>query len=291
MKLQPQKVLHLKDALKLKTPKLHGEYLITEKYDGWWVAIPYSLGDGWLAPISSAGRTIPSLKWTIPTLNQLLSKPHEPCYLIAEAVIPDTPFEIINGKLNRSVGECDCTDVQLILHNVVFPKSPTINALDRWNMLRHLNISNTRLMLKAPLLYAGPYDHRMWMKYFDQVTGKDGEGIVAQRTTALYDPGKRNADLLKMKLECTIDALAVALEEGVGEQGFPSLTLVSQRKNEVKIRTVIGKHADQKLFRENPSSVIGKVVEIKAMEELEDGQLRQPVFRFIRHDKLPTEID
>jgi ATP dependent DNA ligase C terminal region. len=108
---------------------------------------------------------------------------------------------------------------------------------------------------------------------------------------SFYSPGKRNADLLKLKLECTIDALAVRLEESIGEKGLPALTLVSQRANGIEIRTVIGKHEDQKKFRENPSSIIGKVVEIKGMEVYDDGQVRQPVFKHVREDKKVGDIN
>ena len=45
------------------------------------------------------------------------------------------------------------------------------------------------------------------------------------------------------------------------------------------------------MFRNDSSSIIGKVVEIKGMCELDDGQIRQPVYKGIRYNKTPVEID
>jgi len=291
MTFKPQKIQHLKEALALKTPKLQGNYMLTEKFDGWFVAIPfYKYSDSWDVPISSSGRQIPALTWLRSKLNKL-PKPRESCYLLAEAIIPDTPFEIINGLLNRSVGNCECKDVIFKLHNIVFPDNQ-VYGLDRWKYLQEFDISSMDgIFEKIPLLYTGGYNQAIWDKYFYEVAESGGEGIVAQRETALYFPGKRNSDLLKLKLECTIDVLADRFEETIGDKGNPGLTLVSLTKNGTEIRTVISKHEDQLRFRTNPSCVLGKVVEVKGMERYSDGGLRQPVFKYIRHDKLTSEID
>jgi len=142
-----------------------------------------------------------------------------------------------------------------------------------------------------PILHVGQYHLPTWQHYFEQIANDGGEGIVAARENSLYLPGKRTADLIKLKLECTIDALGDRVEEGVGDKGYPSYTLVSKRKNGTEIRTVLSKHSDQDLYKANPLYFTNKVVQLKAMEEYEDGQLRQPVFQFIREDKHISEID
>lgn len=285
-----QKCLHLQDELKKKTPKLSGNYMITEKKDGWWVRILYKKETGlWYAPLSSANRVIPALTWMVEKLNTL-PRPHDDCFLIGEAIVPELPFEIINGMLNRSVGNFACLDAEIVIHDIVFPNSPS-SAMTRWRFLQELDLAGISFLSKIEVLYIGTYNLPIWMKYFDQVVSQDGEGIVCKRETGLYLPTKRNADLVKLKLECSIDTLAIRLEESIGDKGLPSLTLVSTRANGVYIRTVIGKHEDQAMFRNDSSSIIGKVVEIKGMNELPDGQIRQPVYKGIRFNKLPSEID
>jgi bifunctional non-homologous end joining protein LigD len=142
-----------------------------------------------------------------------------------------------------------------------------------------------------PVIAYEKYDSDSWQKHFEVIANRGGEGIVAKRDTSIYMVGKRNSDLLKLKLELTVDCLGVALEETVGDKGNSGLVLVSQRKSGVLVRTVIGKHVDQELFRKDKYNVIGKVVQVKAMEEYADGQLRQPVFQHVRHDKKASEIN
>lgn len=289
MSFKPQKVLHLKDELSKKNPKLHGEFLITEKIDGWYVYFEY-LNGRWHSPRSSAGRVIPAFSWLD---NVQLPKPKGDAVLIAEAYLPDTTFQITNGIFNRSTGDCLCKEAIFACHDLILLSSSSVPAIERYKELeKFISLTNYfSFKLNKPLEIAA-YDNDLWLRTFDKVVEKGGEGIVAKRTSSLYLPGKRNSDLLKLKLECTVDLLAVRLEEGIGEKGNPSLTLVSRRKNGVEVRTVISKHSDQIRFRTTQEAVIGKVVEVKAMEELQDGQLKQAVFVRVREDKTEkTEID
>ena len=288
---KPQKVLSLKTELEKKNPKLQGNFLVTTKYEGWYVSIAYTTLAGWSCPVSSNSRTIPSMEWTR-SLFSKLPVPKEDCFLIAEAYLEDTPFHILNGIFNTSKGACSCLEVQFKLHDIIYPNNPSLTAIERYNRLGELDLHKIETNAQiVPILYSGIYDSKEWQRHFEVIANRGGEGIVAKRDTSIYMAGKRNSDLLKLKLELTVDCLAVALEETVGDKGNSGLVLVSRRKNGVLVRTVIGKHVDQDLFRKDSSNVIGKVVQVKAMEEYADGQLRQPVFQHVRHDKLTTEIN
>ena len=282
-----QKVLHLKEELKKKNPKLQGKYLITEKFEGWYVYVPYdAVTRQWGSPISSSGRLIPSMEHTVSWFNKL-PNPSISGMLIAEAWIPNTPFPILNGLFNKSVGNFACHDVVFKCHDFVgfdIQKS----ALARYNSLGALiedSFVDQERIHRVPLLAVSSYNKDLWDKLFDEVANRGGEGIVAKRETSFYAYGKCNADLLKLKLECTVDCLAVEVEIGTGEKGNLSVTLISQRKNGIKVRTVINAHKYQKILMETPEVIIGKVVTIKAMEEYPDKQLRQPVFMYPRPDK------
>lgn len=289
--LVPQKVLHLKDELAKKNPKLSGLYQITEKFEGWDTFI-YFDGLRFHNPISSAGREIPSLKWVgdILTLNSKWLK-KEPFWIRAEAYCEDTPFAILNGLLNKSVGDCYFKDVVFKAHDLIPVNNPP-KAIARYELLQEVcKVISYNLIQPVETLYIGNYDEKIWKYYFERVTSEGGEGIVGKRLEGLYMPGKRNSDILKLKLECTKDCLADRMEIGQGEKGNTSYTLVSKRKNGTEIRTVIAKHTDIANYLADPSYFIGRVIQIKAMEEYEDGQLRQATFQHIRHDKLPSEID
>jgi hypothetical protein len=290
--MQIQKVQHLKDALKLKVPKIHGNYLISEKIEGWFVTIAYNTLRGWYFPMSSAERCIPSLRWVADVLNTNSMNPNYPCTIIAEAYIPDMLFPELNGVLNRSVGNCEAKDVVFACHDLLYHSAEPAPAHIRYKHLQQLlSELNVPFLKVLPIIAITEYNYKLWNNFCDTVTAKGGEGIVAKQENSFYSYGKRNADLLKLKLECEVDALAFALEETTGEKGNPSLVLHSKRQNGTIIKTVIAKHSLQEQFRSDRTSVLGKVVCIKGMEEFPDGQIRQPVFGYVRNDKSVGDFE
>lgn len=285
-----QKCQHLEDALSLKTPKVHGDYIITPKLDGWYCTIYYN-GTKFFAPRSSANRIIPSLEWVANELNDKKLNHTKPFFIIAEAHLEDTPFEILNGIFNRSKGDYWALDAVFKVHDIV-PLGIAMTAIDRLIFAQDALLHINKLFMQYVIpLSIGVYHQKIWEMYRDKAIENGEEGIIAKRAGSFYQYGKRNADLLKDKLSCTIDALAVELVEAIGEKGNNSLTLISRRANGTLIPTVINKHSDQQLFRLDASNIIGKVVEIGGMSEYEDGTIRQPVFRWIRHDKSPEDIN
>lgn len=297
MQLIPmQKVLHLKDELKKKTPSLLGDWFIQPKIEGWYIQIYFDvISQEWTSPYASSGRLIPSLLWMKQLLNEKLPKLNFPCMLEAEAW-QDMPFEKLNGILNRSKGDCSFKDIILKFHNLVrLDGIAQYNYFSRYTLLKAL-FTDCKLE-KIPQfslienLYVGSFNTAINEHYFDEIVSAGGEGIILRKVKAVYMPGKRNANILKQKMECEKDCLAVALETGIGEKGNPSLTLISKRKSGAEIRTVISKHSLIDEFTANPSNIIGKVVKIKAMSEYEDGQLRQPVFQYVREDKNAADYD
>jgi ATP-dependent DNA ligase len=290
--MKMQKVLHLKDALKLKNPKLDGEYIITEKIEGWYVTIEYRKSTGlWYAPVSSAGRMIPSLAWTANLFDLHFPKPHDDCTIIAEAYIEDTPFHILNGIFNKSIGNFKCKDVVFKVHDMLIGNMQYLSAYARLLMLQEFSEKvNKHWFDVLPILSVEKYNHDVWTNIFNSIANTGGEGIVAKHIEGLYQEGKRNSSLLKLKLECTVETVAIALEETVGDKGHAGLVVISQRPNGILVRTVVGKHEDQELFRSDRTSIIGKVIQVKAMEIFADGQLRQAVFQHVRHDKDVGDI-
>lgn len=293
---KPQKVQYLRDELAKKKPKLEGEvFQVTNKYDGWYVYVCYDPTERkWLAPKSSAGREIPSLAWMAEHLTDKIFCPNIPIVLEAEAW-QDMPFAELNGLLNRSKGDCSFKDVILKCHNIFLPEQPLMTALKRYECMNSL--LKTRDSTKSKhidiigTLYIGEYDETRINTLRDEVISNNGEGIILRNIKAPYNSGKRNANILKDKLECEIDTKIIAIEESRGEKGNPSFTLVSERKNGIKIRTVMSKHSDIALYLINPMNFIGKIAKIKAMSEYEDGQLRQPVFVCVREDKNADDYD
>ena len=290
-----QKVLSLHKAESLKTPKIQGDYLISSKIDGWYCYIDYDvITNSWYIPCSSRLREIPAFRWSRRVFDSLPS-PKESCRFIMEATIPGMDFHTMNGLFNRSKGECSCHDVVFHIHDYIplrtyFDRTEVRNtALERYKTLQHLDVSNTNGTIRIhPILGVSPAKE-IWMYYFDEVVSKGGEGVVLKRAESLYTPGKRNSDLMKIKEEITLDLLCTRAYRTVGEKGHDNINLVFTRKNGAEITVRLGKDKDVALFEEADTNFVGRIGEVKAMEELENGALREPRFLRIRNDKVEGE--
>lgn len=294
LRFKPQKVLHVKDELAKKNPKLHGIFAITEKHNGWDFDIIFD-GTKFL-PLRAgrSGREVPSVAWVSELLNKELGSCYDkPFILKAEGIVPNVAFEVANGMFNRTKGEVALPSARFKIHNLFDPSNVTATYIERRNAIHTLAMPllNPDIFQITPILYTGAYDEKVWDKFFQQITSEGGEGIVAARTTSVYAQGKRNSDLLKRKLEIERDCLAIRLEESTGEKGNFGLTLVSKRKNGAEIRTVIGRHDLQEAWLADPSLVLGKVVQIRGMYDLPDGTIKECVFSHIRYDKTADDIE
>ncbi len=281
--MEIQKVLHYHKALEKKTCKVRGDYFITEKIDGIYTYCDYdAVTKSWGDMRSSANRVIPAFAHYPQQLEKV--RPQQACRLIFEADIPGTTFHIANGIFNRRKELAH--DARFNLHDIVFfPNTQT--ALERMRVVQSFRDYG---LLPVEVLGVSA-DESIWMHYFEQVTSRGGEGIVLKAVNGYYCPGTRNESLMKIKEEVTKDLLVVDIEHSIGTAGNIGLTLVSKGKNGVAIRTVINNTDLQTNILNDNSYILGKIIEVTAMRELENGSLREPRFKSIRYDKLEKDID
>jgi ATP-dependent DNA ligase len=284
-----QKVLHFHEAKAKKNFKLE-TYAIMEKKDGWLLYIDYIDGT-WGKLSSRAEREIPSVAY----LNELIAKslsPKENLRLIFEATIPNMQFHELNGVLNRKSEEA--SDVVLNLHDAIFLDRTELAFNERY---KYANIAYEMLKVwlghwveLIPIL-AVTSDEELIYKYFNSILELGGEGIVLKNWEAGYFFGKRNANMMKIKEECTKDLAVVGMVEGEGKYQGTLGALIVQSRDGTK-HQVSGMTDDQReRWWNSRELIVGQVVEVKAMKELPDGQLREPRFKCIRHDKTLAEID
>ncbi|RLA60510.1 MAG: hypothetical protein DRQ89_12785 [Epsilonproteobacteria bacterium] len=290
--MKPQKVKHLHLEEAKRTPNTVYSYMVTEKLDGWYTYIDYDKLTGWGNVHSSACREIPSMLHCREKYFNKLPNPKGSCRFIMEALIPDTCFYILNGIFNRTKGDCQVEDVHFKIHDLVYEERPKEVALERYTRLlayEEVASFNERLAIVSTLIIS---DKRAdWLKMFDYVTYGGGEGVILKQANGIYQPGKRNSSLLKIKLEKTLDLLCTGVYETFGEKGNRNLNLKLVRANGVEVDVRVGKHEDIDMIDLDSSSIVGKVIEVKCMKENEDGKLREPRFVTIRTDKDKGEID
>ena len=285
----PQKVLHLKDALAKKKSKVSGNYIMTVKEDGWYAVADFHPELGWSSIHSSPGRAIPAWEAARRKLQSDFN-PGKPTRFIWEAIIPDTPFHILNGRFNRKHEEVE--NVVLILHDMFslekgiqgFWKPAKLRVDDCYSLTLPNNMRHAT--------YVGTSDRQdVWENFFEAYVAKGCEGIVLKQENAVYAPGKRMETLLKLKCEIEADLLCTGLTYSFGKKGEPSLNLDLRNAAGNIITVVVPKDNERKAFEADNSLVLGKVVKIRAMKLLESGVYREPTYVCIREDKLPNEID
>jgi DNA ligase-1 len=284
-----QKALHYHEAKAKKNFTL-GTYAIQPKLDGWFVMVDYIDGK-WGKLTSRAGREIPSVAY----LNELIVKSLSPkvnLRLIFEATIPNMQFHELNGVLNRKSEEA--SDVVLNLHDAIFLDRPELAFKERY---KYANIAYGMLKVwlghwveLIPIL-AVTSDEELIYKYFNSILELGGEGVILKNWEAGYFFGKRNANMMKIKEEVSKDLAVVGMVEGEGKYKGTLGALVVQSRDGTKHQVSGMTDSERDLWWNNRESIIGKVVEVKAMKELEDGSLREPRYKACRFDKTLAEID
>ncbi len=284
MEIQKVKHLHLEEAK--KNPNILHEYIVTEKYDGWFTYVDFDKFKGWSDVMSSRHRVIPSMTHCKETYFNKLPNPKSNCRLIMEAYIPDTCFYTANGIFNRSKGSCQALDVHFKLHDIVYFDNLMQRAISRYKHLLLLDDKDyfkERLEVVSALTISK--DKKDWLKAFDVITYNGGEGVILKQSEGLYHPGKRNSSLMKIKLEEDVDILCIGIYETIGEKGNKNLNLKLVTDEGIEVNVRVGKHIDIDRFLTDPSKVVGKVCKIKAMKVNKDGSLREPRFDMVREDK------
>lgn len=114
------------------------------------------------------------------------------------------------------------------------------------------------------------------------------EGSMVKSPDALYQPGKRSRDWLKIKPVDTADAVITGFDERISVSGEPQGIVGS-----IKVRTEDGSTADvaglkldlAKEMWTNQDDFIGRWLEFEYMERTPGGAFRHPRFVRLREDK------
>lgn len=285
---EPQKCLHLYKEEEKKKPKLNGLYMESIKLNGWYAYIDFDPRKGWSGIHSSAMREIPAFEKYKEHFEALMpvNCPHR---LVAEAIIPGMDFFEMNGLFNRSVGDYHVKGVEFHFHDIILIDEPKEADYRYYYLESYLEDQETDTIKLHKIREIHPYDKELWYSRFNEVVEAGEEGLVFKRTDSVYSPGKRNSDLVKMKMEDTFDVICFRVYWTKGEKGNFNLNMEVRNKAGIITPVRIGKHSDIEAFKDNPP--IGQVVEIKAMCKTKYGNYKEPRFVRLRPDKLPKDID
>tara|TARA_R110000824_G_C15233132_1_gene679106 strand:- start:24583 stop:25431 length:849 start_codon:yes stop_codon:yes gene_type:complete len=279
----PQKAKHLYAEEEKKNPAHLGHnYTIFEKHDGWYGFM--DVGDPITSRQMNAIRSMTDFSVELNTAFED-KMPGMRGRLIFEILVEGSPvFKDLNGILNRHE---QAKDAYLLVHDFI-PEEEQIFST-RYQLAKlivaDLELPKVRM---ATLLDECSNVPSQWRAIAELIWSRGGEGIIAKKRMALYSPGKRNADILKIKLEKTEEMLVIECLEGAGKYEG-TLGALAVRDAHGKQHPVSGMSDDERhSWWDHPERIVGKTVEVQFMQRLDNGSLREGRFKAVRHDK--TEL-
>jgi ATP-dependent DNA ligase len=278
--MKPQLAKHLYLEEEKKKPSYQGNYVVFEKYDGWFGY--YDTGDSDIR--SRAGRAIPSVRHLVAEFQGLA----EGRYIFEIMLENVKDFPTLNGILNRSVGAYKAEHAYLICHDFIKESREEQAFYHRYNQLGAILHGYSEKLRTAPVLTVTA-DPLRWKAHAEEVWERGGEGVILKRVAAPYQPGKRNHNLMKIKEDITLDLVVVDMVEGEGKYKGTLGALVVEDQEGYQHNVSGMTDAQRHEWWNDQNKILGQIVEIKAMKRLKDGSLREPRFKAIRYDKTETD--
>lgn len=291
------------DSRKAKLEKLKWPLLWSEKLDGvFCLAVkvrerlsPISTGEV-VHIFSRTGETYTSMPHIQTSLQEAM---HVNEVILFEAYTPGVVQATISGwcrdtKETHEELQAYCHTLLTLDEFLNGGKHPFIDC--------HLELEDRFYSCSQPLSnlhYIGQYwveNMKDAMEFTQAVWDRGGEGGVLRNPHALYAPGKRNMDILKLKKGVSYDLKVLGVLEGEGKYKGTLGALLCKWKNcegdpnwTQTIRISGMTDAQREEWWKVPDKIIGKIVQVDAMCESAKGLLREPRFKGIRYDK--TEGD
>ena len=115
------------------------------------------------------------------------------------------------------------------------------------------------------------------------------DGVIYRDPFGTWERGRgTNGELIKIKRKLSFDLRVSAVYEGLGKNAGRAGAIGVQFRGQ-ELRCNAGTDAEREQWFADPSSIIGKIVEIEAMDFSSEGLLREPRYKGIRHDKLEPD--
>ena len=283
----PQKAKHLYLENQKKNPAHIGhDYMIFEKHDGWYGYIDIG------SPIMSRQlNAIRSMTDFSTALNARFEEvmPGMRGRMIFEILVEGSPvFKDLNGILNRHE---QAKNAYLLVHDFIVEGVEDHMFSSRYEVAKlivaDLGLPKVRM---ATLLDYSSDQPDQWQAIAELIWDNGGEGIIAKKRAALYSPGKKNADILKIKLEKSEEMKVVGKLEGEGKYVGMLGKLIVEDVHGVR-HNVSGMSDNERVaWWHHFEAVDGAVVEVQFMQRLANGSLREGRFKAVRHDKTVAEL-
>lgn len=144
----------------------------------------------------------------------------------------------------------------------------------------------------CPLLLAGSYGDPM--EHADALCAHGDkrafDGAVLRDPKAGWKAGSgSDGTIIKVKPRVSFDLRVIGVEEGEGKYAGTTGKLVFQFADGTVVKASGGTNAERDEWFRAPHDIIGKIGEVVCLERLPSGELREPVFKGVRFDKVDID--
>lgn len=282
MEFKPQLAL---DQAKVKIEKLQWPMWVSQKIDGVWCCAIKK--DNQITTYSRTGEVFTSMRHIEAELDKILKNREGIVY--EAAVYSNTlPQSVVSGWVRDTKNQH--TELHAACHTLLDLDNFNVPFETSWRQLRErIESGSVDRRIVTFIMQQAVYSIEEAQQFADIVIQHHGEGAVLRNPRAFYQPGKRNADIIKLKKGVSFDLKVIDIYEGKGKYTGTLGGLVCQWKDGRTIEISGMTDAQRHAWWSNPEEIIGKVVQVDAMCESSKGLLREPRFKGIRLDK--TEGD
>ena len=267
--------------------KLKYPMVISEKFDGVFCA---AINRHWpsdkecpennVVIVSRTGEEYHSLDHLKPYLNKFF-KVQNTEVILFEALIPGEKQQVVSGACRDTKKQHE--EVKAAIYGIVSETNHITFTSGEGNKFIDPNAVPYFFIVHQVV----ESEDRV-MEIYDAVVAAGGEGIVlSPAMEQKYEPGKRNASMVKLKDGLSFDLEVIGMKGGKeGTKYANTLGTLTCRWKGDDVITVSGMKDDQRdLWWNNPELIIGKIIQVDAMTYTADGMLREPRYKCIRTDK------
>lgn len=221
--------------------------------------------------------------------------------LLGEAWHPDLPFNEISGKFRRR----EQNDLQLRVFDCLTTREwdqgysdlgwsdRNLRFLERYMAGPHG--AADKAIIPARTFNPGTYGPaQQFANALVERSGKDGwghyDGLILRDPNGTWVKGASGTtgEIIKVKRVLSFDLRVIGVQPGQGKlEGMAGALLVSFHGKTLSVNG--GTFAERKVWLDDPGSIIGRIIEVEAMDYSSDGLLREPRNKGIRFDKLKAD--
>jgi DNA ligase-1 len=220
---------------------------------------------------------------------------------LGEAWCPDADFAEISGWFRTQSTTPDTCRLQFVIFDVL--------TLDEWdsghsdvpyeNRAARLGDITHIPQCQAPFWSAGGFGNiaKAWTNttaqdVCDKLVAAGGyDGLILRDPQGTWTRGDSGTggEIIKLKRKLSYDLRVTGVEEGLGKNaGRVGALVCSFKGQELRVGTGFS-DAERWGWWDTPDRIIGKIIEVEAMDYSKDGLLREPRMKGIRHDKLEAD--